>query len=105
MGSGTAEAVAGELVDASEHYEDAPSLVHEDPGSDAGQAGTVGAEQDADGQHLKGYDHCAHTHGASVGAPALPAPRVTITPVPTFVDLMVRPPDAPAGRLYHPPRA
>lgn len=105
MGSGTAEAVAGELADASEHYEDSLSHVHEHSETDNRSAQTIEADQDADDQHVKGYDHCTHTHGSSVRAAALPATEMGIIPVPPFADIMARPPDAPAARLYHPPKA
>ena len=105
MGSGTAEAVAGELADASEHYEDALSHVHEHSGSNDNGAQTIEADRDLDDQHVKGYDHCAHTHGSSVPPAALTDASVTIIPVAPFVDIVARPPDAPLTGLYHPPKA
>ena len=106
MGSGTAEAVAGELADANEHYEDASSLVHEHSGSDdLGGSHVIEADRDSDEQHIKGYDHCTHTHGSSVRAAALPATTVSIIPAPPFVDILARPPDAPLVGLFHPPKA
>lgn len=103
MGSGTAEAVAGETADASEHYEDALSHVHEHPGSDDGSADTIEGDRDVDDQHIQGFDHCAHAHGSSVRPAALPAPGETIIRVLPLVDILARPPDAPATRVYHPP--
>ncbi|NNF25980.1 MAG: hypothetical protein HKN73_02000 [Gemmatimonadetes bacterium] len=105
MGSGTAEAAAGELADANEHYEDARSLVHAHTGSGGGSAQVIEADQDSDDQHIKGYDHCGHTHGSSVRAASLPNANVSIIPIPPFVDITACPPDAPATGLYHPPKA
>lgn len=105
MGSGIAEAVAGELADASEHYEDVTSIVHEHSDTDAGGACLVDLPQDTEGQHLKGYDHCTHAHGLSVGGTALPTPSEYVVPEATAAGIAVRPPDAPTFGLYHPPKA
>ncbi len=105
MGTGTAESVAGQLADASEHYQDALAVVHEHSGTEVDTTCPVDADVTADDQHVKGVDHCAHTHGSAVRAPALPGAEVSVVPAPAFVDIMVRPPDAPLTRLYHPPKA
>ena len=105
MGSGTAEAVAGETADASEHYEDSLSHVHWNSDSSDPDAQAVESDRDSDDQHLKGYDHCAHTHGSSVQPAALPGTGESIIPVLPLVDIIARPPDAPLPGLYHPPKA
>ena len=105
IGSGIAEAVAGELADASEHYEDVTSLVHERTDADAGEACLIDLQQDAEGQHVKGYDHCSHNHGVSVGGAALPTPSEHVVPAAIVAGIAVRPPDAPTLGLYHPPKA
>ena len=105
MGSGTAESVAGELADASEHYDDALALVHEHSDAELDSTCPVDADVSTDDQHIKGFDHCTHTHGSAVRAPALPGAEMSVIPTPEFVDIVARPPDAPVTRLYHPPKA
>ncbi|MDE3004379.1 MAG: hypothetical protein OXU38_14110 [Gemmatimonadota bacterium] len=105
MFSATAEAVAGELADSSEHYEDVTSIVHQHADTDAAAACTADLQQDTDGEHIKGYDHCSHNHGASAGGGELPTPREIVIPVATLVSIEARPPDAPVVGLYHPPKA
>ena len=104
MGFGTAEAVAGESADASEHYEDALSHVHEHSGPDDGRPDTIEPDHDVDDQHIQGFDHCGHAHGSSVRPGALPAPGETIIRVLPAVDVLTRPPDSPATGLYLPPK-
>ena len=105
MGFGIAEAVAGELADASEHYEDVTSVVHEHSDTNAGGACLADLQQDTEGQHLKGYDHCTHAHGLSVGGTALPTPSEYVVPEETAAAVAVRPPEPPTFGLYHPPKA
>lgn len=104
MASGTAEAVAGEFADVDEHYEDALAPLHEHSGQDAGLV-CVDTELDSDDQHVKGYDHCTHTHGSSARGAALPCAIEIVVPAPTLLGILARPPDAPRTGLYHPPRA
>lgn len=105
MFSATAEAVAGELADANEHYEDVTSIVHEHTDTDADGAYRVDLQQDPEGEHIKGYDHCSHNHGASVGGAEIPTPPESVVPAPSLVQSQARPPDAPTFGLYHPPKA
>ena len=105
MGSGTAEALAGELADANEHYEEGLSHIHEHSATSDGVSHVLVVDQGSDEQHVKGFDHCAHTHGSSARAAGLPEPRVSIIPVPALDDILASPPDAPTTGLYHPPKA
>jgi len=102
MGITTFEPVAGEVRDATEHYGGVSTA------DDAGESAAVNVASDGespDAQHIKGFDHCSHTHGCAVRpAPLSPAPE-DLLPEPERPTVVRRPPEAPPASLYRPPRA
>jgi hypothetical protein len=102
MGIATFEPVAGEVRDALEHYGVVLAVGH---AADSAVPGASDAGQSHDGQHIKGFDHCTHTHGSSVRTSSVRPSAELIIPEPEPPVTALRHPEVPPARLYHPPKA
>jgi hypothetical protein len=101
VGIATFEPVAGEVRDALEHYGVVHAAGH---AADAAVAGAGEADQSHGGQHIKGFDHCTHTHGCSVRTSSLRLSTEQVIPEPAPSVTALRHPEVPPARLYHPPK-
>jgi len=101
MGITTFEPVAGEVRDATEHY---GGLRTADESDESAAVNVAVDGESPDAQHIKGFDHCNHTHGCAVRAAPLSPAAEHLIPERERPTVVRRPPEAPPASLYRPPR-
>lgn len=101
-GLSTFEPVVGEVRDVAEHYGDVIAAAHT---TSAVDAGAVEFDAQDDAQHIEGFDHCAHAHGAAVRGVLSPERSVVVIPTRAQPTLTTRHPDVTPSQPYHPPKA